>query len=111
MSEFLGLAYYAEIPVVLVDVQRSGPSTGMPTRRNNQTLISAAYASHGDTKHVPLIPSNPTEAFEMMAEAFDIAEQLQSPVIMLSDLDLGMNDHVTTSLNGTTPEHTIGERY
>lgn len=97
MSEFLGLAYYAEIPVVLVDVQRSGPSTGMPTRTQQSDLISAAYASHGDTKHVLLIPSNPTEAFEMMAEAFDIAEQLQSPVIMLSDLDLGMNDHVTTS--------------
>ncbi|MEZ4910020.1 MAG: 2-oxoacid:acceptor oxidoreductase subunit alpha [Saprospiraceae bacterium] len=95
MSEFLGLAYYAEIPVVLVDVQRSGPSTGMPTRTQQSDIISAAYASHGDTKQILLIPSDPTEAFEMMADAFDYAEYLQTPVIMLSDLDLGMNDHVT----------------
>lgn len=95
MGEFLGLAYYAEIPVVLVDVQRSGPSTGMPTRTQQSDIISTAYASHGDTKHILLIPADPTEAFEMMADAFDYAEFLQTPVIMLSDLDLGMNDHVT----------------
>jgi 2-oxoglutarate ferredoxin oxidoreductase subunit alpha len=95
MSEFLGLAYYAEIPVVLVDVQRAGPSTGMPTRSQQSDLISAAYASHGDTKHVLLIPSTPTECFQMMADSFDYAEQLQTPVIMMTDLDLGMNEHMT----------------
>ena len=96
MSEFLGLAYYSELPVVLVDVQRSGPSTGMPTRTQQSDFISAAYASHGDTKHVLLIPSTPTECFEMMADAFDYAEMLQTPIIMMSDLDLGMNEHMTT---------------
>ncbi|MBK8825741.1 MAG: 2-oxoacid:acceptor oxidoreductase subunit alpha [Saprospiraceae bacterium] len=95
MSEFLGLAYYSELPVVLVDVQRSGPSTGMPTRTQQSDFISAAYASHGDTKHVLLIPSTPTECFDMMADAFDYAEKLQTPVIVMSDLDLGMNDHMT----------------
>lgn len=95
MNEFLGLAYFSEIPVVLVDVQRSGPSTGMPTRTQQSDVLMAAYASHGDTKHVLLIPSTPTECFEMMAEAFDLAEQLQTPVIVLTDLDLGMNDHIS----------------
>lgn len=95
MNEFLGLAYYSEIPVVLVDVQRAGPSTGMPTRSQQSDLLLAAYASHGDTKHVLLFPSTPTECFEMMADAFDYAEQLQTPVIMMTDLDLGMNDHLT----------------
>lgn len=95
MSEFLGLAYYSELPVVLVDVQRSGPSTGMPTRTQQSDFISAAYASHGDTKHVLLIPATPTECFDMMADAFDYAEKLQTPVIVMSDLDLGMNDHMT----------------
>ena len=95
MSEFLGLAYYSELPVVLVDVQRSGPSTGMPTRTQQSDFISAAYASHGDTNHVLLIPSTPTECFDMMADAFDYAEKLQTPVIVMSDLDLGMNDHMT----------------
>lgn len=95
MSEFLGLAYYSELPVVLVDVQRSGPSTGMPTRTQQSDFIYAAYASHGDTKHVLLIPSTPTECFDMMADAFDYAEKLQTPVIVMSDLDLGMNDHMT----------------
>jgi 2-oxoglutarate ferredoxin oxidoreductase subunit alpha len=95
MSEFLGLAYYAEIPVVLIDVQRSGPSTGMPTRTQQSDYIAAAYASHGDTKHVLLIPSNPIECFEMTAEAFDFAELLQTPVIVMSDLDIGMNDHIS----------------
>ncbi|MBK6977783.1 MAG: 2-oxoacid:acceptor oxidoreductase subunit alpha [Cytophagaceae bacterium] len=96
MNEFLGLAYYSEIPVVLVDVQRAGPSTGMPTRTQQSDLLMAAYASHGDTKHVLLIPSTPTECFEMMADCFDIAEQIQSPVLMLTDLDLGMNEHMTS---------------
>ncbi|MBL7767017.1 MAG: 2-oxoacid:acceptor oxidoreductase subunit alpha [Chitinophagaceae bacterium] len=95
MSEFLGLAYYAEIPVVLVDVQRAGPSTGMPTRTQQSDILSAAYASHGDTKQVLLFPSTPKECFDMMADAFDLAEQLQTPVIMLTDLDLGMNDNLS----------------
>lgn len=98
MSEFLGLAYYAELPVVLVDVQRAGPSTGMPTRTQQSDVILTAYASHGDTKHLLLIPSTPKECFDMMADSFDFAEQLQTPVIMLTDLDLGMNDHMTEPL-------------
>ncbi|MCZ2101513.1 MAG: 2-oxoacid:acceptor oxidoreductase subunit alpha [Chitinophagales bacterium] len=105
MSEFLGLAYYAEIPVVLINVQRSGPSTGMPTRTQQADYISSAYASHGDTKHVLLIPANPTECFEMTAAAFDYSEILQTPIIIMSDLDIGMNDHMTPALqwdNNTT---------
>lgn len=94
MNEFLGLAYFAEIPTVLIDVQRTGPSTGMPTRTQQSDILLAAYASHGDTKHVLLFPSTPTECFELTAEAFDLAEQLQTPIIMLTDLDLGMNDHL-----------------
>jgi len=94
MNEFLGLAYFAEIPTVLIDVQRTGPSTGMPTRTQQSDILMAAYASHGDTKHVLLFPSTPTECFELTAEAFDLAEQLQTPIIMLTDLDLGMNDHL-----------------
>ncbi len=95
MSEFLGLAYFSEIPVVLIDVQRGGPSTGMPTRTQQSDLLSAAYASHGDTKHVLLIPSNPKECFDFTAKAFDLTERLQTPVIVMTDLDLGMNDHLS----------------
>ncbi|MEZ5817681.1 MAG: 2-oxoacid:acceptor oxidoreductase subunit alpha [Hyphomicrobiaceae bacterium] len=95
MSEFLGLAYFAEIPVVLYNVQRGGPSTGMPTRTGQPDIISCAYASHGDTKHVLLFPSNPTECFSMSADAFDLAERLQTPVMVMSDLDIGMNDWMT----------------
>lgn len=91
MGEFLGLAYYAEVPVVLFDIQRAGPSTGMPTRTQQADLIAAAYASHGDTKHVLLFPSSPREAFELAVSAFDLADRLQTPVIVMSDLDLGMN--------------------
>ncbi len=98
MNEFLGLAYFAEIPAVLVDVQRGGPSTGMPTRTQQSDLLLAAYASHGDTKHVLLIPSTPTECFDFMADAFDLAERLQTPIIVMTDLDLGMNDHLTAPL-------------
>lgn len=98
MTEFLGLAYYAEVPVVLVDVMRSGPSTGMPTRTQQSDLLLCAYASHGDTKHILLFPASPNDCFTMMADAFDYAEMLQTPVIMLSDLDLGMNDFVTDKL-------------
>ncbi len=92
MSEFIGLAYFAEIPLVLFDIQRGGPSTGMPTRTQQSDVLSCAYASHGDTKHVLLIPSDPKECFEFAAEAFDLADRIQTPVIVLSDLDLGMND-------------------
>jgi 2-oxoglutarate ferredoxin oxidoreductase subunit alpha len=98
MNEFLGLAYFAEIPVVLIDVQRTGPSTGMPTRTQQSDILEAAYASHGDTKHVLLFPSTPKECFDLTADAFDLAEELQTPVIMLTDLDLGMNDHVSAPL-------------
>ncbi|MDX2412727.1 MAG: 2-oxoacid:acceptor oxidoreductase subunit alpha [Woeseiaceae bacterium] len=92
MSEFLGYAYYAEIPAVLFNVQRCGPSTGMPTRTQQSDIISCAYASHGDTKHVLLFPANPGECFTMAQTAFDLAERLQTPVMVLSDLDIGMND-------------------
>lgn len=95
MSEFLGLAYFAEIPVVLIDVQRAGPSTGMPTRTQQSDILAAAYASHGDTKHVLLFPATPKECFDMTADAMDLAEQLQTPIIMLTDLELGMNDHLS----------------
>ena len=98
MSEFLGLAYFAEVPVVLIDVQRSGPSTGMPTRSQQSDILAAAYASHGDTKHVLLFPATPRECFDMTVEAFDLAEQLQTPVIVMSDLDLGMNDWMSPPL-------------
>lgn len=99
MNEFLGLAYFAEIPTVLIDVQRTGPSTGMPTRTQQSDILECAYASHGDTKHVLLFPASPTECFEMTAESFDLAEKLQTPVILMTDLDLGMNDHVSKPLN------------
>ncbi|MET0653720.1 MAG: 2-oxoacid:acceptor oxidoreductase subunit alpha [Hyphomicrobiaceae bacterium] len=95
MSEFLGLAYFAEVPMVLFNIQRGGPSTGMPTRTQQSDILSCAYASHGDTKHVLLFPANPTECFSMGAQAFDLAERLQTPVIVMSDLDIGMNDWVT----------------
>jgi 2-oxoglutarate ferredoxin oxidoreductase subunit alpha len=95
MNEFLGLAYFAEVPAVLIDVQRAGPSTGMPTRTQQSDLLLAAYASHGDTKHVLLIPSSPKECFELTAMSFDLAERLQTPVMVMTDLDLGMNDHVS----------------
>jgi 2-oxoglutarate ferredoxin oxidoreductase subunit alpha len=94
MSEFLGLSYFAEIPAVLIDVQRSGPSTGMPTRTQQSDVLAAAFASHGDTKHILLFPANPTECFDFTVIAFDLAERFQTAVIMLTDLDLGMNDHL-----------------
>ena len=94
MNELLGLAYYAEIPAVVVDVQRVGPSTGMPTRTQQGDLLECAYASHGDTKHILLFPANPYECFHMIVKAFDLAEKFQTPVMMLSDLDIGMNDWV-----------------
>lgn len=92
MSEFIGFAYYAEIPAVIFDVQRTGPSTGMPTRTQQCDIMAAAYASHGDTKHVLLFPADPEECFYFSPRAFDLAERLQTPVFVLSDLDIGMND-------------------
>jgi 2-oxoglutarate ferredoxin oxidoreductase subunit alpha len=98
MNEFLGLAYYAEIPAVIFDVQRVGPSTGMPTRTQQGDLMLAAYASHGDTKHVLLFPANPEECFYMAVQAFDLSERLQTPVMVLLDLDIGMNDWLCKEL-------------
>jgi 2-oxoglutarate ferredoxin oxidoreductase subunit alpha len=91
MSEFTGLGYYAEIPAVIFDVQRCGPSTGLPTRTGQQDILSTALLSHGDTKHPLLLPSSVTECYTMAMDAFDIAEQMQTPVFVMSDLDLGMN--------------------
>jgi 2-oxoglutarate ferredoxin oxidoreductase subunit alpha len=98
MNEFLGLGYFAEVPTVLIDVQRTGPSTGMPTRTQQSDILLAAYASHGDTKHPLLFPASPKECFEMTAQAFDLTERLQTPVIVMTDLDLGMNDHISDPL-------------
>jgi 2-oxoglutarate ferredoxin oxidoreductase subunit alpha len=98
MSEFAGLAYYAEIPGVIFDIQRVGPSTGMPTRTQQCDLMLAAYASHGDTRHVLLFPNSPEECFYMSVEAFDLAERLQTPVFVMSDLDIGMNDWMCPAL-------------
>ena len=98
MNELLGLAYYAEIPAVVIDVQRVGPSTGMPTRTQQGDLLECAYASHGDTKHILLIPANPAECFHFAPKCFDLAERFQTPVFMMSDLDIGMNDWVTPKL-------------
>jgi 2-oxoglutarate ferredoxin oxidoreductase subunit alpha len=92
MNEFIGLAYYAEIPAVIFDIQRVGPSTGMPTRTQQCDVMLAAYASHGDTRHVLLFPNSPEECFHMAVNAFDLAERLQTPVFVMSDLDIGMND-------------------
>ncbi|MBV8910969.1 MAG: 2-oxoacid:acceptor oxidoreductase subunit alpha [Gammaproteobacteria bacterium] len=98
MNEFLGLAYYAEVPAVIFDIQRVGPSTGMPTRTQQGDLMLCAYASHGDTRHVCLYPANPEECFYMAVQAFDLAERLQTPVLVLSDLDIGMNDWMCRDL-------------
>jgi 2-oxoglutarate ferredoxin oxidoreductase subunit alpha len=98
MSEFIGLAYFAEIPVVLINVMRGGPSTGMPTRTQQADLLSSAYASHGDTKHPLLFPSTPAECFQMTARCFDLADRLQTVVMLVSDLDLGMNNHMSPPL-------------
>jgi 2-oxoglutarate ferredoxin oxidoreductase subunit alpha len=94
MQEFLGLAYFAEIPSVIFDVQRGGPSTGMPTRTQQSDILACAYASHGDTKHVMLFPCDPKEAFDFGATAFDLADRLQTPVFVMLDLDIGMNQHL-----------------
>jgi 2-oxoglutarate/2-oxoacid ferredoxin oxidoreductase subunit alpha len=99
MQEFLGLAYFAEIPAVIFDVQRAGPSTGMPTRTQQCDLISCAYASHGDTKHVLLFPEDPAEAFDFAADAFDLADRLQTPIFIMLDLDIGMNHRLCRPLS------------
>jgi len=98
MQEFLGLAYFAEIPAVIFDVQRGGPSTGMPTRTQQSDITLAAYASHGDTKHVLLFPEDPAEAFEFGATAFDLADRLQTPIFVMLDLDIGMNHRLCRPL-------------
>ncbi len=98
MEEFIGLAYYAEVPAVIFDVQRAGPSTGLPTRTQQCDLLACAYASHGDTRHVLLFPDSPEESFQMAVQAFDLAERLQTPVFVLLDLDIGMNDWMAPDL-------------
>ncbi len=98
MQEFIGLAYFAEIPVTIIDVQRGGPSTGMPTRTQQSDILACAYASHGDTKHVLLFPEDPHECFEMAAQALDLAERLQTPVFLMTDLDIGMNQRLAKPL-------------
>ena len=98
MQEFIGLAYFAEIPAVIFDVQRGGPSTGMPTRTQQADIAACAYASHGDTKHVLLLPEDPKECFEMGARAFDLADRLQTPVFIMLDLDIGMNERLCDPL-------------
>jgi 2-oxoglutarate ferredoxin oxidoreductase subunit alpha len=98
MQEFIGLAYFAEIPAVIFDVQRGGPSTGMPTRTQQADVLACAYASHGDTKHVLLFPQDPHECFTMGAEAFDLADRLQTPIFVLLDLDIGMNERLCEPL-------------
>src|SRR5438874_3409799 len=98
MQEFIGLAYFAEIPAVIFDIQRGSPSTGMPTRTQQADILSCAYASHGDTKHVLLFPEDPAEAFEMTAQAFDLADRLQTPIFVMTDLDIGMNHRLCRPL-------------
>lgn len=98
MQEFLGLAYFSEVPLVIFNIQRTGPSTGMPTRTQQSDVLTCAYASHGDTKHVLLFPANPRECFDFAADSFDIADKLQTPVIVMSDLELGMNEQMCDSL-------------
>ena len=98
MQEFLGMAYFAEIPAVVFDVQRAGPSTGMPTRTQQCDIMACAYASHGDTKHALLIPEDPAETFDFAADAFDLADRLQTPVFVMIDLDIGMNHRLCRPL-------------
>jgi 2-oxoglutarate ferredoxin oxidoreductase subunit alpha len=105
MSEFIGLAYFAEIPAVIIDVQRAGPSTGMPTRTQQADVLSCAYASHGDTKHPMLFPEDPKEGFEMAAQALDLADRLQTPVFVLYDLDIGMNERLCEPLEWDDARH------
>tara|TARA_Y100000385_G_C13080070_1_gene633414 strand:- start:1019 stop:2482 length:1464 start_codon:yes stop_codon:yes gene_type:complete len=98
MNEFIGLSYFAEVPATIVNVQRGGPSTGMPTRTQQGDMMSSAYASHGDTKHILLIPCTPKECFEMASLALDMADRFQTLIFLMSDLDLGMNEHICEPL-------------
>jgi len=98
MQEFIGLAHFAEIPVVLIDVQRGGPSTGMPTRTQQADILACAYAGHGDTKHVLLFPEDPAECFDFTAQALDLADRLQTPIFVMTDLDIGMNRRLSEPL-------------
>src|SRR5213593_4541629 len=105
MQEFIGLAYFAEVPAVIFDVQRGGPSTGMPTRTQQSDVLLAAYASHGDTKHVLLFPEDPAEAFELGAGAFDLADRLQTPIFVMMDLDIGMQEWLCDPLAWDSRRH------
>jgi 2-oxoglutarate ferredoxin oxidoreductase subunit alpha len=105
MQEFIGLAYFAEVPAVIFDVQRGGPSTGMPTRTQQSDVLLCAYASHGDTKHVLLFPADPKEAFDLAAQAFDLADRLQTPVFVMMDLDIGMNERLCEPLTWSDAHH------
>jgi hypothetical protein len=108
MSEFIGFAYYTEVPLVICDIQRVGPSTGMPTRTQQCDIQLCAYASHGDTRHLVLFPAHPGECFEFSAKALDLAERFQTPVFFLSDIDIGMNDWMVDEL--TWPEDYVPDR-
>ena len=110
MAEFTGLGYYAEVPAVIFDIQRAGPSTGLPTRTGQQDILSTAVLSHGDTKHPMLLPASVTECYEMAMAAFDIAERLQTPVFVMSDLDLGMNTWMSKPLDYPTKPFDRGKR-
>lgn len=103
MTEFIGLAYFAEIPITIINVQRGGPSTGMPTRTQQADILSCAYASHGDTKHVLLFPEDPHECFEQAAQALDLADRLQTPVFLMTDLDIGMNQRLCRPFEWNDP--------
>ena len=109
MAEFTGFAYYAEVPLVIFDVMRVGPSTGLPTRTQQSDILSLTFLSHGDTKHVVLIPSNIEECFTMSMDAFDLAERLQTPVFVMSDLDLGMNNWMSDQFEYPTRKHDRGK--
>ena len=110
MQEFIGLAYFAEIPAVIFDIQRGSPSTGMPTRTQQADILSCAYASHGDTKHVLLFPEDPREAFTFAADALDLADRLQTPIFVMLDLDIGMNDWLVEPLAWERPGITTAAR-
>ena len=110
MAEFTGLGYYAEVPAVIFDIQRAGPSTGLPTRTGQQDILSTAVLSHGDTKHPMLLPASVTECYTMAMDAFDLAERLQTPVFVMSDLDLGMNNWMSTPFDYPTRPHDRGKR-
>jgi 2-oxoglutarate ferredoxin oxidoreductase subunit alpha len=110
MAEFAGLGYYAEVPAVIFDIQRAGPSTGLPTRTGQQDILSTAVLSHGDTNHPLLLPASVTECYTMAMEAFDLAEQLQQPIFVMSDLDLGMNTWMATPFEYPTAPFNRGKR-